>query len=88
MCKLEEEPTTHNFKTYSINTFVYRKKFWTACYRRQAMLNTNIVLEAFHKTLKHVYLKGKKNLNKKNYYFSFIIYNLNKSYYNNNMTLK
>ncbi|XP_022168117.1 uncharacterized protein LOC111032183 [Myzus persicae] len=61
LCKLEEEPAMHNFKAYFQSTYVHRKKLWAACYRRQAMLNTNMVLEAFHKTLKHVYLKGKKN---------------------------
>ncbi|CAI6354418.1 unnamed protein product [Macrosiphum euphorbiae] len=59
-CKLEEEPAMHNFKAYFVSTYVHRKKLWAACYRRQAMLNTILVLEAFHKTLKHVYLKGKK----------------------------
>lgn len=57
MCKLEEEPAMHNSKTYFKSTYVYRKTFWTACYRRQAILITNIVLKAFHKSLKHVYLK-------------------------------
>ncbi|KAL4130861.1 hypothetical protein QTP88_008240 [Uroleucon formosanum] len=61
LCKLEEEPAMHNFKAYFVSTYVHRKKLWAACYRRQAMINTNMVLEAFHKTLKHVYLKGKKN---------------------------
>lgn len=61
LCKLEEEPALHNFKTYFERTYVHRKKLWAACYRHQVMLNTNMVLEAFHKTLKHVYLKGKKN---------------------------
>lgn len=59
--KLEEEPTLHNFKAYFERTYVHRKKLWAACYRHQIMLITNMVLEAFHKTLKHVYLKGKKN---------------------------
>ncbi|XP_029348723.1 uncharacterized protein LOC103311925 [Acyrthosiphon pisum] len=61
LSKLEEEPALHNFKTYFERTYVHRKKLWAACYRHQVMLNTNMVLEAFHKTLKHVYLKGKKN---------------------------
>jgi len=60
LCKLEEEPALHDFKAYFVSHYVYRKKLWAACYRQQVMLNTNMVLEAFHKTLKYVYLKGKK----------------------------
>ncbi|KAF0688406.1 SWIM-type domain-containing protein, partial [Aphis craccivora] len=56
-----EEPALHNFKTYFERTYLHRKKLWAACYRHEVMLNINMVLEAFHKTLKHVYLKGKKN---------------------------
>lgn len=59
--KLEEEPTLHSFKAYFLSHYVHRKQLWAACYRHEAMLNTNMVLEAFHKTLKYVYLKGKKN---------------------------
>jgi len=61
LCKLKEEPALHNFKAYFVNHYVNRKKLWAACYRHQVMLNTNMVLEAFHKTLKYVYLKAKKN---------------------------
>lgn len=50
-----------NFKEYFTSDYVHRKKLWAGCYRHQVMFNTNMVLEAFHKTLKHVYLKGKKN---------------------------
>ncbi|KAF0754169.1 SWIM-type domain-containing protein [Aphis craccivora] len=59
--KLEEEPTLHSFKTYFLSHYVHRKQLWAACYRHEAMLNTNMVLEAFHKTLKYEYLKGEKN---------------------------
>ncbi|KAE9523139.1 hypothetical protein AGLY_016453 [Aphis glycines] len=61
LCKLEEEFAMHNFRAYFVSTYVPRKKLWAACYRCQVMLITNMVLEAIHKTLKHVYLKGKKN---------------------------
>lgn len=60
LSKLDQEPEMRNFKIYFENTYVNRKKLWAACYRHQVMLNTNMVLEAFHKTLKHTYLKGKK----------------------------
>ncbi|XP_022169811.1 uncharacterized protein LOC111033408, partial [Myzus persicae] len=59
--KLEEEQALHSFKAYFVSHYVHRKQLWAACYRQEAMLNTNMVLEAFHKTLKYVYLKGKKN---------------------------
>lgn len=59
--KLEEEPAFHIFKAYFVSHYVHRKQLRAACYRQEAMLNTNMVLEAFYKTLKYVYLKGKKN---------------------------
>lgn len=59
--KLKEEPALHSFKAYFVSHYVHRKQLWAQCYRHEAMLNTNMVLEAFHKTLKYVYLKRKKN---------------------------
>jgi len=44
-----------------VSHYVHRKQLWAACYRQEAMLNTNMVLEAFQKILKYVYLNGKKN---------------------------
>lgn len=34
---------------------------WAACYRRDASVNTNMYVEAFHRVLKYVYFKGKVN---------------------------
>ncbi|XP_072392298.1 uncharacterized protein [Diabrotica undecimpunctata] len=35
-------------------------KQWAYCYRKSCPANTNMHLEAMHKTIKHVYLEGKK----------------------------
>ena len=38
-----------------------RKSGHAACYHREAPINTNMYVEAFHRTLKYTYLKGKVN---------------------------
>lgn len=61
LSKLDEEPVLHGFKAYFVSHYVPHKKLWAACYRHKVMIHNINVLEAFHKVLKHVYLKGKKN---------------------------
>ena len=31
------------------------------CFRKESLINTNMYVEAFHRVLKHAYLKGKVN---------------------------
>lgn len=59
--KLATDPQLQEFKKYFVSTYVPRKELWAVCYRKHLMLNTNMVLEAFHKVLKYIYLKGKQN---------------------------
>ncbi len=41
--------------------YAKRKEQWATCYRKEASINTNMYVEAFHQVLKYVYLKGKVN---------------------------
>lgn len=49
------------FHTYFISNYELRKREWASCYRKNAMVNTNMYVEAFHRVLKHVYMKGTVN---------------------------
>uniref|UniRef100_A0A6P7GTZ2 Uncharacterized protein LOC114346431 n=1 Tax=Diabrotica virgifera virgifera TaxID=50390 RepID=A0A6P7GTZ2_DIAVI len=44
------------FQTY----YAGRCNLWAYCYRKGLGINTNMYLEALHRTLKHVYFQGKK----------------------------
>ena len=46
-----------NFEKY----YAKIKEQWAMCYRVDCTLNTNMYVEAFHRVLKHVYMKGKVN---------------------------
>ncbi|XP_064468628.1 uncharacterized protein LOC135381638 [Ornithodoros turicata] len=59
--KLQENSDTQRFGHYFSRTYACRPSEWALCFRKGAGLNTNMYLEAFHKTLKHVYLEGKSN---------------------------
>lgn len=49
------------FHTYFKNNYCSRLQQWASCFRTHTTVNTNMFLEAFHRTLKVVYLKHKQN---------------------------
>lgn len=56
-----KDPALQRFLAYFKSHYANRPKVWAFCFRRGAGINTNMYLEAMHKTLKHCYLEGKKN---------------------------
>lgn len=59
MC--EDDDETKDFGIYFKNYYSQRPKAWAFCYRLDLSLNTNMYLEAMHKTLKYCYMHGKQN---------------------------
>ena len=59
--QLSHNESTKSFSEYFQNNYVGRKEQWAACYRQGSMINTNMYVEAFHRVLKYLYLKGKIN---------------------------
>ena len=53
--------TTANFGKYFQTHYANTKEQWATCYRKDAFVNTNMYVEAFHKVLKYVYMKGRVN---------------------------
>ncbi len=58
---LKKSSSTSDFAYYFDTYYVKRKEQWATCYRKESFINTNMYVEAFHKVLKYVYLKGKVN---------------------------
>ncbi len=56
-----ESLATQTFYNYCAVYCASRPKQWVLCYRRQSCINTNMYAEAFHRVLKHIYLKGTVN---------------------------
>ena len=52
---------TKSFGKYFEKYYAKIKEQWAVCYRADSTLNTNMYVEAFHRVLKHVYMKGKVN---------------------------
>ena len=52
---------TLEFQKYFIQNWVDVKRHWGYCYRVGDGINTNMFVEAFHRTFKYNYLKGKYN---------------------------
>ena len=52
---------TKSFAKYFTTYYAFRKQQWASCYRHEACVNTNMYMEAFHRVLKYIYLKGKVN---------------------------
>ena len=52
---------TIEFKKYFVQNWVNIKTHWGYCYRVGDGINTNMFVEAFHRTFKYNYLKGKYN---------------------------
>ena len=53
--------STKDFYNYFTSNYLNRKQEWAACFRKGSTVNTNMFVEAFHRVLKHVYLKGVAN---------------------------
>lgn len=58
---LKSSATTASFADYFSTYYGRRKEEWAVCYRKDSMVNTNMYVEAFHRVLKYLYLKGKVN---------------------------
>ena len=47
------------FSQYFQREWSGRKEWWAYCYRKGMGINTNMIVEAFHRVFKYGYLKGK-----------------------------
>ena len=52
---------TQKYCDYFVSTYGKRKNQWAMCYRQGSFINTNMYVEAFHRVLKYIYLKGTVN---------------------------
>ena len=50
-----------DFNAYFLKEWAEKKEMWVYRYRKGMGINTNIVVEAFHRVFKYNYLKGKVN---------------------------
>lgn len=57
---LFNDPETIAFGNYFVKYYCGRPEMWAYCHRLRAGINTNMHLEAMHKTVKYCYLDGKK----------------------------
>lgn len=57
---LLNDEDTRTYGEYFERYYATRPESWAYCYRVGLGINTNMHLESFHKTLKHIYLEGKK----------------------------
>lgn len=48
------------FYYYLMNDSRYPPERWAYCHRKQAGINTNMLIESFHRKLKHLYMNGSK----------------------------
>jgi len=51
---------TANFAHYFVNNYGACVESWAYCHRLHAGINTNMHIERMHRTLKLIYLEGKK----------------------------
>jgi hypothetical protein len=61
LAHLSDSPTTLGFGRYFEMHYAKRPEEWAACFRKSSNINTNMYVESFHRTLKHVYMKGRIN---------------------------
>lgn len=59
-CNNLSDPDTTDFMIYFKNNYQINCRNWAYCYRLHSGLNTNMHLERMHRTIKYVYLGGKK----------------------------
>ena len=58
---INDSNETKDFAAYFESRYVSCKRQWGYCFRVGEGINTNMFVESFHRTLKHVYFKGKHN---------------------------
>lgn len=63
LCKLEEclPSISTECSTYFEREWLRKKEMWAYCYHVGLRINTNMIVEAFHRAFKYSYLKGKCN---------------------------
>ena len=59
--QMSKSTQTEEFLKYFNAYYTTRKREWALCYRRSSHINTNMYVEAFHRVIKYLYLKGKTN---------------------------
>lgn len=59
--QLQSCDQTAAFHQYFVSEWVPKVQEWAFCHRLALGINTNMYVEAFHRTLEHNYLKGKFN---------------------------
>ncbi|GFS50417.1 uncharacterized protein NPIL_235841 [Nephila pilipes] len=55
-----EKDEFKEFKNYFEHVYCKRTEAWAYCYRKWLGINTNMLIESMHRTIKYVYLQGKK----------------------------
>lgn len=68
------------FSQYFKREWSGKKEWWAYCYRRGLGINTNMVVEAFHRVFKYSYLKGKCNKRVDNCLINLLKYVRDKSF--------
>ncbi|KAF7281102.1 hypothetical protein GWI33_005160 [Rhynchophorus ferrugineus] len=61
LASLLKEPGTCAFYDYFMKNYTSNVTNWSYCHRRNSGLNTNMLIEWIHRTIKYIYLKGKHN---------------------------
>ncbi|GFY52591.1 uncharacterized protein TNIN_35441 [Trichonephila inaurata madagascariensis] len=56
----DENEKMKEFKRYFEQTYSKRSEIWAYCHRKWYGINTNMHIESMHKTIKYMYLQGKK----------------------------
>lgn len=57
---LQEDDATKAFSKYFEKYYAKRAVSWAYCYRKWSGVNTNMHIERLHRTIKYLYLEGKK----------------------------
>ena len=58
---LKQDEDTNSFAEYFEKEYCPIINQWCLAYRMDSDVHTNMHLESFHRVLKHVYIKGKRN---------------------------
>ena len=66
------------FCQYFQNEWLGREESWAYCYRKGMGINTNMLVEAFHRVFKYNYLNGKYNRRVDNCLFNLLKYTRDK----------
>ena len=59
--KLQSEAKASRFLAYFRKEWIPKQKHWAYCFRKALGINTNMIVEAFHRVFKRLYLGGKVN---------------------------